>query len=534
MRRESTLASFSWGRAAITAFHFPGFFSSGQFFINQSWMSGMNIRQLDLPPAAALASPASKTQFQVDVAEDDDDDFVDDGGRAAEEIGKTFTYRATLSASESAALESFRRRDRSEDDEQELNPLPVKQRNATYADIRQPVHTRPLGAGAEALCIAASSSGNMLAVGGRHGTVQLLHPHSLEPMDTLVVAELGGGTGPKAAGGSGAGGPARRGGGDSGGLTGGDGVVTSLAFRPDVSGGRMQNVLLAAQADSIVHVHVGTKRVLHVQREEGNRINTLAMRADGRMFASAGSDTVVRVYDEAVAPGGAACRTLDHGDGVTTTGHTSHVFSLAWQPDDPQILLSGGWDNRVLVWDLRVHRSVRSISGPHICGDALDISPASGAGAPSSSPLVLTGSWRTTNPLQLWDLGSGRLLTNLPWWQPEPDGCLPYAARFGTGAAAGLVVAGGSGVKPMVRVYKLKSPGNCDLAFTVLTNRPVHATAQVQGFAAAPATPGRAGAAAAHGAAEPCVAVACDTEVQLVSLSTAIHGPVAHAHGSGH
>lgn len=37
------------------------------------------------------------------------------------------------------------------------------------------------------------------------------------------------------------------------------------------------------QADAIVHVHVGTKRVLHVQRESGNRINTLAMRADGRV-----------------------------------------------------------------------------------------------------------------------------------------------------------------------------------------------------------------------------------------------------------
>ncbi|PNW83055.1 hypothetical protein CHLRE_06g305000v5 [Chlamydomonas reinhardtii] len=503
-----------------------------------------------LPAQASSRSVASKAPVPKAEVEDDDDDNFDDGGRAAEEIGKTFTYRATLSAAESAALESFRRRDRSEDDEQELNPLSAKQRNATYADIRQPVHSRPLGSGAEALCITASSSGNVLAVGGRHGTIQLLHPHTLEPMDTLVVAELGapagggggGGAGPRPAAANGAkgganaaagGAAAGRGGGNSGGLTGSDGVVTSLAFRPDVSGSRMQNVLLAAQADAIVHVHVGTKRVLHVQRESGNRINTLAMRADGRMFASAGSDTVVRVYDEAAAPGGAACRTLDHGDGVTTTGHTSHVFSLAWQPDDPQIILSGGWDNRVLVWDLRVHRSVRSISGPHICGDALDISPASGAGAPASSPLVLTGSWRATNPLQLWDLGSGRLLTNLPWWQPEPDGCLPYAARFGTGAAAGLVVAGGSGAKPMVRVYKLKAPGNCDLAFTVLTNRPVHATAQVQGFAAAPSTPGRAGAAAT---AEPCVAVACDNEVHLVSLSTAIHGPVpaAAAHAGGH
>ena len=50
---------------------------------------------------------------------------------------------------------------------------PPNIQNATYADIRQPVHSRPLGSGAEALCITASSSGNVLAVGGRHGTIQV-------------------------------------------------------------------------------------------------------------------------------------------------------------------------------------------------------------------------------------------------------------------------------------------------------------------------------------------------------------------------
>ncbi len=107
-------------------------------------------------------------------------------------------------------------------------------------------------------------------------------------------------------------------------------------------------------------------------------------------------------------------------------------------------------------------RSVRSIAGPHICGDALDVQPATGSGAsPGSgtSPLVLTGSWREAHPLQLWDLGSGRLLTNLPWWQPEPGACLPYAARFGTGRAYGMVVAGGSGNKPMMRAYRLVGGG---------------------------------------------------------------------------
>ncbi|GIM15154.1 hypothetical protein Vretimale_17957 [Volvox reticuliferus] len=84
------------------------------------------------------------------------------------------------------------------------------------------------------------------------------------------------------------------------------------------------------------------------------------MRQDGAIFASGGSDCVVRAYDEATC---SLCRTLDHGDGVTTTGHTNHVFSLAWHPDDPQVLLSGSWDNRVLVWDLRVHRYVIWLGG---------------------------------------------------------------------------------------------------------------------------------------------------------------------------
>lgn len=52
------------------------------------------------------------------------------------------------------------------------------------------------------------------------------------------------------------------------------------------------------------------------------------------MFASAGSDCVVRVYDEATCS--EAVR-LDHGDDVLTTGHSNNVFSLAWSRDDPQV-----------------------------------------------------------------------------------------------------------------------------------------------------------------------------------------------------
>ncbi|GLC36579.1 hypothetical protein PLESTF_001275300 [Pleodorina starrii] len=484
-------------------------------------------------------SPASFPKAR-DEDIDDADDYVDDGGQAAEDIGKSFTFKNALTASEAEALERWRQ-SRNDDDEEQY-PLRSKQRNVTYGDIKQPLQSTQLGPNSEALCIASSSAGNMLAVGGRHGTVQLLNPHTLERMDTIRISELAGSSSLAAAGRPGT--VARRGSGaltTTGGLLGsyGEGVVTSVCFRPDLRASRMQNLLLAAQGDAIVHLHVGTRRVVHVNTEEGNRINTLAMRPDGAMYASAGSDTVVRVYDEGTC---SLSRTLDHGDGVSTTGHTNCVFSLAWQPNDPQILLSGGWDNRVLVWDMRVHRSVRSISGPHICGDALDVQPGGAGGGGGAGGLVLTGSWRNSNPLQLWDLGSGRLLSNLPWWQPETDGCLIYAARFGTGPAAGTVVAGGSGAKPVVRVYKLNGPGNVDLQYTVRFQRPVHALALIQ-------PPGGGGAAAGGEvvgvpqlqkqqsscstssssslsssslwASPPVLAVCCDSEVHTVALGAA-------------
>lgn len=107
------------------------------------------------------------------------------------------------------------------------------------------------------------------------------------------------------------------------------------------------------------------------------------------------------------------------------------------------MLVSGGWDHTLQIWDTRVWRSVRSIYGPYVCGDSLDI----------RGGVVLAGSWRHSHPLELWDLGSTRLLTRLPFHQPLQDACMPYCAKFGRGLLDGCIVAGGSGKRPCVKLF---------------------------------------------------------------------------------
>ena len=44
-----------------------------------------------------------------------------------------------------------------------------------------------------------------------------------------------------------------------------------------------------------------------------------------------------------------------HGWWQETAGHSNRVFSLKYHPDDPNIILSGGWDNTV-PWQMSGER----------------------------------------------------------------------------------------------------------------------------------------------------------------------------------
>jgi WD40 repeat protein len=114
-------------------------------------------------------------------------------------------------------------------------------------------------------------------------------------------------------------------------------------------------------------------KCLHSIEDEGNQVYAMDYNAEGAKFVTAGKDTCLRVYDEATK---SLLLTMKGGMGYSiksTPGHSNRIFTCKFHPNDENIVLSGGWDNTVQLWDLRIGYAVRSIYGPHICGDSLDI-----------------------------------------------------------------------------------------------------------------------------------------------------------------
>lgn len=224
-------------------------------------------------------------------------------------------------------------------------------------------------------------------------------------------------------------------------LQGGSNVAlpcTSIRFRPSSESNKTKNVLIAANAAGAVqHWHMTSGKCLHSMFEEDdNQVYALDYDSEGTKFFTAGKDTAVRVYDEATKT---LLSTMKGGSSFTsksTAGHSNRVFSVKVLPTDDNVVVTGGWDNTVQVWDVRAGYAVRSIFGPHICGDSLDI----------FGDTVVTGSWRPTHQLELWNFTSGEKTAEIPWnVVPNRPACMLYAAQFSKEGLGRFIAAGGSG-----------------------------------------------------------------------------------------
>nr|XP_039259958.1 cleavage stimulation factor subunit 50-like [Styela clava] len=179
--------------------------------------------------------------------------------------------------------------------------------------------------------------------------------------------------------------------------------VTSLSFVP-TGKARRGELLLATYASGLVKFwHVSSNKALHTIHEPSQVLSS-SLSPGGEQFITAGSTEQVRIYDVATAKQIHVCEPSPNV--LVMDGHRCHIFAVKHHPTMKHIFVTGGWDDTIQFWDDRQERSIRHISGPHICGEAVDIDPKFNH--------ILTASWRKHDSLQVWDFGTGRLIKTIP------------------------------------------------------------------------------------------------------------------------
>jgi WD40 repeat protein len=91
--------------------------------------------------------------------------------------------------------------------------------------------------------------------------------------------------------------------------------------------------------------------------------------------------------------------------GKNVPGHSGRIFCVKFHPQQHDVLLSSGWDRTIQIYDLREGRTVASIYGPFMSGDALDC----------YDDLIIAGSNRNKEVMQMFSLSKRQLITNIDW-----------------------------------------------------------------------------------------------------------------------
>jgi WD40 repeat protein len=162
----------------------------------------------------------------------------------------------------------------------------------------------------------------------------------------------------------------------------------SVAFAPD---GKTLALVRSDGGVVIESVADGRDREIEAGPGLGTLGRGLAYSPDGRMLASNGGGSLVKLWD---AASGSVLASLE--------GHSTPVASLAFSPDG-KILATGSLDGSVKLWDVAQGRELKEVAGHTLDIRGLAFSPDGKTLASGS----LDGS------VKLWDVAQGRELASV-------------------------------------------------------------------------------------------------------------------------
>ena len=192
---------------------------------------------------------------------------------------------------------------------------------------------------------------------------------------------------------------------------------TMIKWRGKSDYSQLNNVVGTVNSDGqIQQFHVPTGKCLSTIQEnfgEDSQINAFDYSYNFKKQAVCGVHPAIRVYDVETQK---LLQKLEGAQSVGDTGHTNRVFSVRFYPEDDTMLVSGGWDNKIVFWDLRQEKPAHTLLNKMICGDAIDI---------YKGGFMLSCSWQEKDPIQLHDLKTFLVATSSDGeegiaWDPVP------------------------------------------------------------------------------------------------------------------
>ncbi|XP_057295816.1 uncharacterized WD repeat-containing protein alr3466-like [Hydractinia symbiolongicarpus] len=211
--------------------------------------------------------------------------------------------------------------------------------------------------------------------------------------------------------------------------------VTCVRWKPDSAIQSYGNFLLAVYASGTVRQwHVSTSKCVH-SHTENVQMMACAFNNSGSNFVVGRSDGRINLYDTDTSTVVMVMEPSMNSE--IMDGHVMRVFAVQFNPEDKNVFVSGGWDDTIQWWDSREKGgySIKKITGPHICGEGLDIQ--------HGTLNMLAASWRKQNNLQVFDFGTGKLIKEIP---SDYNKSMLYCAQW---LGRESIVAGGSHANSM-------------------------------------------------------------------------------------
>lgn len=210
-------------------------------------------------------------------------------------------------------------------------------------------------------------------------------------------------------------------------------TILSLRYHPLKS----YILLSISSTGEVVYSHIPSGKKLSKFDIEEKVPRCLDMSKEGDKFAIGFADGEVYVYDEKTQ---ILEKTFKSGTSFTT-GHLDQIHSVVFNKSDPNSIITGGRDKRILLWDVRTTQCNEMVVGPLILGDSIDI----------KNNYIIAGNYDAPGNVHIYDMRNFKKPTKIIKTESQL-----YTCKFTKRETSDLFACGGF-KRGAMKIFKLST-----------------------------------------------------------------------------